>query len=124
MTVETGKIYTDLETLQALCKYSKKFGLMVSFDTEPADGMSWDEYFPGIKSASNGRIDWDANEDQHQLVIEGLGWALFESEEDLYDAYYDFVGDDGPTKRNSYDGPIKIFAATCSDEGELWSENT
>ena len=34
------------------------------------------------------------------------------------------VGDDGPTKDNSYTGMARVYAVTISNKGELLTENT
>ena len=48
----------------------------------------------------------------------------FDTEEEM-DKHYDMtVGDDGPTKLNNYNGPVRVYALTCSNKGELWTENT
>ena len=48
----------------------------------------------------------------------------FDTEAEM-DRHYDMtVGDDGPTELNKYNGPVRVNALTCSNEGELWTENT
>ena len=47
----------------------------------------------------------------------------FETEEDMLNCYDQIVGDDGPTKLNSYNGPVKVYALTIY-KGKLMNENT
>lgn len=48
----------------------------------------------------------------------------FDTEEEMLDAFHQTVGDEGPTETNSYSGPANVYALTCSNKGELLSENT
>ena len=65
----------------------------------------------------------DSNEDS-QLIADGCGILVFENEAEMGQYYWQTVGDDGPTLTNSYDGPVKVYALTCSAEGEMLNENT
>lgn len=59
-----------------------------------------------------------------QIQVDGYGILLFETEDEV-NRYYDMtVGDDGPTQSNPYNGPVRIYALTCSDRGILMRENT
>ena len=49
---------------------------------------------------------------------------IFDTEQEMVHYFNQTVGDDGPTKLNNYDGPVRVYALTCSNEGELWNENT
>ena len=48
----------------------------------------------------------------------------FDTEKEMEKHYDLTVGDDGPTKYNSYDGECRVYALTCSNTGELLTENT
>lgn len=49
---------------------------------------------------------------------------VFDSEQECRDTFNQTVGDDGPTVSNPYDGPCKIYAVTCDNNGNLQQENT
>ena len=56
--------------------------------------------------------------------MDGLGYLFFNTEAECCAAFEDIVGDDGPTKKNPYDGPMRVYALTCDPHGELMNENT
>ena len=59
-----------------------------------------------------------------QVVMDGLYILTFDTENEM-DEYFDMtVGDDGPTKDNSYTGMARVYAVTISNKGELLTENT
>lgn len=61
----------------------------------------------------------------HENVIcAGQACMFFATENETRRAYSSTVGEDGPTKTNSYDGPARVFALLCDDRGNLLSENT
>jgi hypothetical protein len=39
-------------------------------------------------------------------------------------AFWSVVGDDGPTKTNPYNGPVRVFACTYDPDGITMNENT
>lgn len=59
-----------------------------------------------------------------QLLLNGYGILMFESEEEMNHHYNLTIGDDGPTELNPYAGPINVYALTCNARGQLLSENT
>lgn len=59
----------------------------------------------------------------YQVLADGSGYLVFDTEPAM-NAYYNLtVGDDGPTKRNPYNGPARVYALTCGPGGTL-NENT
>ena len=64
-----------------------------------------------------------ARDDCKQILMDGCGVLVFDSEEEMEATYGRTVGDDGPTKANSYSGPARVYALTCV-AGELMNENT
>ena len=58
------------------------------------------------------------------FIMDGGGIIAFNSEQEMLDAYENTVGEDGPTKTNSYDGPVHIYCLTCDSKGHLQNENT
>jgi hypothetical protein len=109
-------VLPNLETLQLLCKATKRHGIYVSY-TGP-DGVS--TYYRDFTAAAP-----YLNLDQHaQFLFEGGGIILCDSKEEVDRLYWSTVGDDGPTPLNPYDGPGRVYAITCDDEGEWRNENT
>lgn len=84
------------------------------------------EYWPNIKHIVKAAT-W-LNEidivNRDEIISQGYGFIMFENVDEMDRIYNLTVGDDGPTKTNSYCGPVKIYALTCSPKGILISENT
>lgn len=110
------KILHGTEMLQEVCRASKKWGMFVNLNC-PVNIMNcWGE----IEKAAP---YLDASK-HHQLIGDGYGYLLFDTEEEMIKTYELTVGDDGPTKSNPYDGPARVYALTCSPEGQFLNENT
>lgn len=62
--------------------------------------------------------------DDCQAILDGCAFIVCDSYEEMQKLYDQTVGDDGPTKSNSYDGPIRIYALTCNAQGQTENENT
>ena len=105
------KILEKTEVFKLLCKLSKKFGMYIMF----GEDEDWGEV---IKAAPYLTLD------NYQTLMEGRAIILFDNEEEMLDCYEKTVGDDGPTKKNQYVGKVRVYAVTCSSEGELLNENT
>ncbi len=122
--VDEIKVSVPLDSMtihQYLCKVTGKFGLYVGFDTEDFFKEFVENNKPDeISKATNGRLTFLNASD---CIREGEALFLFDTEEELYDAYVDIVGKDGPTKKNSYNGNLLVYAMTISNEGEIWTEN-
>lgn len=95
-----------------LCKLSKKFGMYISF----TEDQSWREVCEAAPYLSMCK--------HTQVLMDGHGWMLFDSEDEMCDCYDRTVGDDGPTYLNLYNGSANVYAVTCSPTGELLNENT
>lgn len=50
-------------------------------------------------------------------------WVVFDNERDARTAFGKVVGDDGPTKTNTYDGPGRVYAYLSGPDGGI-TENT
>ena len=118
---------TAMETtgvFQALCRASGKWGLFLSFDAD----TYYDKYVAGRDVKKHDEIALATNKrltiSDTQIMIEGQAYFFFDTEDELYEAFDDIVGDDGPTKRNDYSGDLRVYALTCNASGELESENT
>ena len=119
--IVTNHAMDNHEVMKALCKSANKFGLKISFLADDAIDTYKQDFSSEIKKASNGRLDLHRDS---SCVFGGEAWFLFDTENELDEAYFDFVGDDGPTKRNPYDGELRIYALTCGPDGNLMNENT
>ena len=80
---------------------------------------------------------WDPDADWSQVIlaapwlleIEGYQagpemFVFFETEDEMVQKFNMTIGDDGPNDVNPYKGPVKVYALTCSPEGNLLTENT
>lgn len=119
--------YRFIDRTQAareLCKAHGKWGLYISFPDLGA--AEWDDF---KRAAPYFNIAWGENPPQDdnnagQCLFEGTAIILCDTEEEMNDLYDQTVGDDGPTEKNSYNGPMRVYALTISPEGEFRNENT
>jgi len=93
-----------------LCKATGKWGLYISWVGTAVDVIDAAPYLHQLEDG--------------QILLDGQGIILCDSEKECYNLYDQTVGDDGPTSLNSYDGPDKVYALTCNPSGQLQSENT
>lgn len=105
------------KVFERLCAATKKWGLCIGFGY---NNMHAPEAFEEIcKAAPYLSIESDL-----QILMEGNAIFLCDTEEEMLDLFYQTVGDDGPTSKNSYSGEYKVYALTCSPTGQLLTENT
>ena len=91
------------EILKAISKVLNKPCMYISIIDS---GDNWDEV---IKAAPY------LNKDEHtQLLLNGYGYLVFNSEEEMQEAYNQTVGDEGPTKFNKYNGSVRVYALTST----------
>lgn len=65
------------------------------------------------------------NSDEHlQILMDGVAIIICESAEECNLLYQQTVGDDGPTKTNTYNGPCHVYALTIDSDGQARNENT
>ena len=100
------------ELFTAYCKAYNKFGLYISFDEEE----KWDEIIKACPFLTK--------EEHYNIFLNGFGYVFFDTKEEMEKAYESTVGDDGPTKLNSYNGLARVYALTCDNTGQLLNENT
>lgn len=62
--------------------------------------------------------------DRTSFILLGGGTLVFSAEAKAREAYSSTVGEDGPTKTNSYDGPTKVYACLCGPDGKIRTENS
>jgi len=106
------EIFDKTKVLQLLCKETKRYGMFISFSDEEL-------YQEIIKDAPYLAKDCD------QIINDGEGWLLFDSEEEMEEYYEQTVGDDGPLVSIEEDSRIGIvYAMTCNPHGQIETENT
>jgi len=108
------KAFTIIDAMQELAKSTNKPCMFIG---------SWEWYDGDLTDVIYAAPYLDLERDM-QLLSDGQGILVFDSEEEMERYYKMTVGDDGPTESNSYDGPARVYAVTCSRVGELLSENT
>lgn len=105
-------IYTAHEAAQLIAKHLRKPVIYISF-------RHLDSHIEVTKAAP-----YLAAGEHYQVLSDGTGIIVCEDEAEQERLYESTVGDDGPTKLNSYNGPARVFALTINDLGELQNENT
>lgn len=109
----------------SLCRAHHKWGVSISFICPSLTG-SHGQYLAEVREVEKA-IPWIhrlSEKDRLNLLFEGNGFFLFDSEQEMLDFYYLTVGDDGPTQLNHYNGEMRVYALTCDPTGQLLSENT
>lgn len=107
------KIYTIMDAFQELCKSMKKWGMYISSSCS-------EEFIEEMPKAAP-YLSW---EEHPQIIMDGNGILLFDTEKEMWHHYDMTVGDDGPTKLNKYKGHTRVYALTCDPDGQLLTENT
>jgi hypothetical protein len=107
--------FDAVTVLSPLCGAANKWGMYISFQTYPKypDFDELKKAIPYLDMRKHG-----------QIFAEGCGWFLFDTEKECEEAFWSTVGDDGPTKTNPYNGPVRVYAVTCAPNGQLMNENT
>lgn len=106
------RILNEMEVLQELAKALNKPCMYIS----NLDNPNWKEVeraAPYLKFSLHG-----------QCFIENHAILIFDDETEMETVYKLTVGDDGPTELNRYNGDVRVYAITCSANGELLNENT
>jgi len=119
------RLFTGPELLEVACKASNKFGMYINVPTnylmEQFPGMN---IFQEIAKAAPYLIEDADHPNTFQIIADGEGYLLFDTEEEMNQHFWQTVGDDGPTETNPYNGPVRIYALTCNNDGQLENENT
>ncbi len=109
------KALASTESFQLLCKSTGKWGMFLSFSAPEDELMELSKAAPYLN---------ENLENYYQIMVEDSCILLFDTEEEMEGHYNQTVGDDGPTKLNSYNGHTRVYALTCNPEGQLLTENT
>jgi hypothetical protein len=109
---QSKRFHDGTKTFTELCRLNSMWGLSVSFQDD-------DDLDEVIKAAP-----YLNYKDHGQILAEGSAIVLCDTEEEVVELYKRTVGDDGPTKLNDYDGPVKVYARVCNPQGEVLFENT
>ena len=119
--VFTGKLLDVDGIFSILCRETRKWGVYLSWDNGHVIDLLEEgkikDVVKEMEAVTNGRVD-------RETFHKGGGCFFFDTEQEMWDCYHDIVGDDGATERNGYMGPVRVYASTCSNEGEFWTENT
>ncbi len=107
------QVLNSFDTLQVLCKSTCKWGMYISFFVPEHEEDEAELAAPYL------------NLEKHmQIIIDGNGYLLFDTKEEMEEKFWMTVGDDGPTETNKYDGGTRVYALTCGPDGQLLNENT
>lgn len=102
------------EILQQICFWKRKHGLYLSFN-------SIGTITPEELNKAAPWLSWDVC---LKLWAQQELFLFFDTLTERDEAYQKTIGDDGPTTLNPYNGPARIYALTCSPQGQLLNENT
>lgn len=96
------------------CKLTNKWCVYIAFEYALEETTITEI----IKAAPCLSFDTD-----YQLLSDGEGWIVCDTEAEAFSIYNSIVGDDGPTKTNSYNGKAIVYACVYSNRGAE-TENT
>lgn len=119
------QVLDQRETFQRLCKETGKWGLWLSLPNWMVNdpdypNITWNNYFDELVKA----VPFLNLLDHAQSIVDEKVCILCEDEEECEDLFWQVVGEDGPTKSNPYNGPIKVYALTYNPDGVIMNENT
>ena len=95
-----------------LCKATGKWGIWVSW-------LDADDIEEVVKACP-----WLSEREHAGVLLDGCAIVLCETEAEVMALYDQVIGEDGPTRRNPYNGPVRVYALTCDPTGEGQDENT
>lgn len=108
----TTEVLSGSSVLEVLCKSGGKWGIYLSYGGN-------NDFTEVIKAAPI-----LGKPENIQALVDGECYILTKTEEECNIIFDSVVGDDGPTKLNPYNGPARVYALTCSSDGQLRNENT
>lgn len=111
------KLLSHTEFLEEFCRATGKFAMYVNcYDMNGEDPGMVTPMEEFIKAAPYLKKNY-------QILADGSGYLVFDTEEEMNKHYRLTVGNDGPTKQNPYQGPARVYALTCGPAGTV-NENT
>jgi hypothetical protein len=102
--------FNSTKLFKEVCKLSNKWGLYLNYDWSEENSL--EEILKAAPFLTSDDIIHDKNV------------FLFDTENECRKHYDMVVGDDGPTKSNSYNGSTRVYALTCDNTGQFRTENT
>jgi hypothetical protein len=107
-----------IELPSIVARHFNKWVLYIGFEvpSEQSFNSDLDELF---KAAPYLNI-----QEHLQIICDGHGYIICDSEEECRNLFDQTVGDDGPTKLNSYNGKANVYALVVSNDGISMTENT
>lgn len=114
------------DLFQHYCRLANKWGLYLRVSECPEDGYA--DHIRGatmlepVPAPAVG--PGDAGDVFSRLLYEGAACLFFDTRAEMEAVYGRIVGDEGPTESNPYDGPCRVYALTCRNDGQLLNENT
>lgn len=109
------EILDNHEVFRRLCKAEHKWGVLIEFSDD------WEEV---QKAAPYLNFINESKPEIVQILVDGNGVILVDTEEEAERVYQQTVGDDGPTDLNPYQGECRVYALLCNSNGEFLNENT
>lgn len=106
---------TIVDLLRAYAKAAGRWCVLVSLEDLEAEGVDLAE--------ACAAAPYLAPDSDRQLLADGYGVISCRSREEMEEIFQLTVGDSGPTERNGYSGPVRVYALACSPAGELVAEN-
>lgn len=103
---------SQTDVLKRLTKATGKWGMLIEI-TCPIQQVSKISYAAPYLNF----------QDDMQLMVDGKGFILCDTEAELYELYKVTAGDD-VNPYNSNPGPAKVYALTCGPDGITRDENT
>jgi hypothetical protein len=105
------------EFTKLFCKLTNKWCVYISCPDieEEWTKSEWNEVLKAAPCLSK--------DEDFQILIDNEGWIVCDTKEEAYSIFEQIVGDDGPTRVNSYDGNMGVYACIYNSQG-VYMENT
>lgn len=110
--------FSTTDLMQKYCKETRQWGIMLVHHWDWEDDTNeyiTGNFFEDLKLAA-------PDLDRHD-VIDETAFFFSPHPEDILKIYNRTVGDEGG-EDNDYKGPVRVYALTCDNEGNLRNENT
>ena len=115
-------VHDDTDVFRSLCQTTKRWGLFISYSAINVTNSLFEDFdlAPEVIKAAPYLDTYEAL----MLIYDKNKFLTFDTRKERDEAFDLTVGDEGPTKRNKYDGIVKIYALTCDPDGTFGNENT